>query len=52
LNLDWKMGLEHTYNFLKIYENNVLNRELKMNEAAIKAAKMRNNYQHVYQKEL
>ena len=52
LKINWKIGLDTTYNFLKIYETKYLKKEIKINDEILKLAQQRNNYQEIHQQEL
>ncbi len=52
LKINWKIGLDTTYNFLKIYETKYLKKEIKTSDKAIKLAQERNNYNEIHQQEL
>ena len=52
LKINWKIGLDTTYNFLKIYETKYLKKEIKLNDKIIKIAKQRNNFQVIHKQEL
>ena len=50
--INWKIGLDTTYNFLKIYETKYLKKEIKINDEILKLAQQRNNYKEIHQQEL
>ena len=52
LKINWKIGLDTTYNFLKIYETKYLKNEIKINDKILKLAQQRNNYKEIHQQEL
>lgn len=52
LKIDWKIGLDTTYNFLNIYEQKYLKRKIKTNNRKIKLAQQRNNYKEIHKQEL
>lgn len=52
LDIDWKDGLNKTYNFLKIYEEKVLKKAVITNNKNIELAKKRNNYQQIHKEEV
>lgn len=51
LKIDWKIGLDTTYNFLKIYEIKYLKKEIKTSDETIKLAQKRNNYYEINKQE-
>lgn len=51
LKMDWKKGLDITYDFLAIYETTYLEKELDLNKDNITLAKQRNNYQEIHEQE-
>lgn len=52
LKIDWKVGLDTTYNFLNIYEQKYLNRKINTDNSNIKLAQERNNYKEIHKQEL
>lgn len=52
LKINWKIGLDTTYNFLKIYETKYLKKEIKINDEILKLAQQRSNYKEIHQQEL
>jgi hypothetical protein len=52
LKINWKIGLDTTYNFLKFYETKYLKKEIKINNEILKLAQQRNNYKEIHQQEL
>lgn len=52
LEINWKIGLDTTYDFLKIYETKYLKKEIKASDKAIKFAQKRNNFNEIHQQEL
>jgi len=52
LELDWKTGLDTTYDFLSIYEKKYLNKKVKISKRKIKLAQERNNYSEIHTQEL
>ena len=52
LKMNWKMGLDTTYNFLKIYETKYLKNKIEINDDKVKLAQKRNNYDKIHKQEL
>ena len=52
LKMNWKIGLDTTYNFLKIYETKYLKKEIEINDKKLKLAQGRNNYEEIHKQEL
>ena len=52
LKINWRIGLDTTYNFLNIYETKYLKKEIQINDEIVKLAQQRNNYQEIHQQEL
>jgi len=52
LKVDWKVGLDTTYNFLNIYETKYLKKEINISTKNIKLAQKRNNYQEIHEQEI
>jgi hypothetical protein len=52
LKMNWKIGLDTTYNFLKIYETIYLKHEIKASDKKIKIAQQINNYKEIHKQEL
>lgn len=52
LNVDWKKGLDVTYNFLEIYETKIIKKEIVLTNTHISDAKKRNNFEKIHQEEL
>lgn len=52
LNINWKIGLDTTYNFLEIYETKYLKNNIKINTVKIRLAQKRNNYNEIHKQEL
>lgn len=52
LNIDWKKGLDRIYNFLDIYETQIIREKIFINETIISQAKTRNHFQKIHQEEL
>ncbi|MDA8993130.1 hypothetical protein N9F74_00780 [Flavobacteriaceae bacterium] len=51
LKINWKMGLDTTYDFLKIYEGNYLKTAIRLNRKNCAIAQKRNNYVEILQQE-
>ncbi|MFA5298039.1 MAG: hypothetical protein WC389_07505 [Lutibacter sp.] len=52
LKIDWKIGLDTTYNYLNIYEQKYLKKKIKASNGKIKSAQQRNNYKEIHKQEL
>ncbi len=52
LKLEWKQGLDKTYNFLDIYETQYLKKKIKINKHTIRCAQKRNNFKTIHKQEL
>ncbi len=52
LKIEWKIGLDTTYNFLKIYETKYLGKKIKVNNEKLELAQQRNNYKEIHQQEV
>ncbi len=52
LKINWKIGLNTTYNFLKIYETKYLKKEIEISNENVKLAQQRNNYIEIHKQEL
>jgi len=52
LNIEWKKGLDSSYNFLEIYEKKVIKKELAITDTLVLQAKSRNNFKQIHQEEL
>lgn len=51
LKMNWRMGLDTTYNFLEIYETRHLNKKIETSKYAIRSALKRNNYKEIHKQE-
>lgn len=52
LKINWRAGLNTTYNFLKIYETKYFKKEIEISHKRIKLAQERNNYNEIHRQEL
>lgn len=52
LKLDWKQGLDKTYNFLEIYETHYLKTEVNTSKRIIRCAQRRNNFESIHKEEI
>ncbi len=52
LKINWKVGLDTTYDFLKIYETKYLKNKIEINNKKIKLARPRNNFGEIHKQEL
>ena len=52
LKLEWKQGLDKTYNFLDIYETQYLKKKIKTSNTLILNAQKRNNFNEIHKQEL
>lgn len=52
LKINWKIGLDTTYDFLNIYETEYLKKEIEINNENVKLAQQRNNYIEIHKQEL
>lgn len=52
LKINWKIGLEATYDFLNIYETKYLKSKIEISNKRIKLAQGRNNYDEIHKQEL
>lgn len=51
LNIHWRQGLEHVYNFLDIYEKQCLGKALQFTSKEVANAKKRNSYDSIHKEE-
>lgn len=51
LKMNWRMGLDTTYNFLEIYETRHLKKKIETSKYAIRSALKRNNYKEIHKQE-
>lgn len=51
LKINWKIGLEATYDFLNIYETKYLKSKIEISNKRIKLAQGRNNYDEIHNQE-
>ena len=52
LKLDWKDGIDKTYNFLEIYERLYVKKSIKTNKSKLRIAQDRNNYLEIHEQEV
>ncbi|WP_103069507.1 hypothetical protein [Aquimarina sediminis] len=52
LQIDWRNGLDHIYNFLNIYETQYLNEPIFIDKNTVKKANERNNFDLIHKEEL
>lgn len=52
LKVNWKIGLDTTYNFLKIYETKYLTKEIEISDEKVKLGQQRNNFKEIHKQEL
>lgn len=52
LKINWKIGLDTTYDFLNIYETKYLKSKIEISNKRIKLAQQRNNYDEIHKQEL
>ncbi|WP_320052388.1 hypothetical protein [uncultured Acetobacteroides sp.] len=51
LNIQWRQGLDHVYNFLDIYEKQCLGKALNFTANELKNARKRNSYDSIHKQE-
>ncbi len=52
LEIEWKQGLDKTYNFLDIYETQYLKKKIETTNSGIESSRKRNNYIEIQKQEI